>query len=190
MDKFIIQLCKKHLRTRYGRNVIDQRRASVVGWDQLNNDPIDDDDFGVGISLQVKEEALQAFRTSKLIPKQIGIDSVDSSPVQRNLQHMENMEAAFEKGYDTEDEIGPFWSATRRGGPQDQEEEPLGTVPPGFAGDCDTTKEEAKTNGNGSNGGGTITTTTTTMDSLYHKKGNRLIPNSSSGSYLPVASRQ
>ena len=41
---------------------------------------------------------------------------------------MENMEAAFEKGYDTEDEIGPFWGATCLEGPQDPEEEPLGTL--------------------------------------------------------------
>ena len=38
------------------------------------------------------------------------------------------MEAAFEKGYDTEDEIGPFWGATCLEGPQDPEEEPLGTL--------------------------------------------------------------
>ena len=41
---------------------------------------------------------------------------------------MENMEAAFEKGYDTEDEIGPFWGATCLEGPQDPREEPLGTL--------------------------------------------------------------
>ena len=83
---------------------------------------------------------------------------------------MENMEAAFEKGYaDTEDEISPFWGATRLEGPQDQDEEPLGTVSPVFAGD---TKEEAKTDGNDSNGGGTITTTTaTTMEKIVSRKG-------------------
>ena len=92
-----------------------------------NSDPINDDD-GDQISLQIKAEDIQAFRTPNHVPEHIDIDQVETTPVQRNLQHMENMEAAFEKGYDTEDEIGPFWGATCLEGPQDPEEEPLGTL--------------------------------------------------------------
>ena len=82
-----------------------------------NSDPIDDDKDGDQISLQIKAEALQAFRTPNHVPEQIDIDQVETTWVQRNLQHMENMESAFEKGYYTEDEIGPFWGATCLEGP-------------------------------------------------------------------------
>ena len=38
------------------------------------------------------------------------------------ILYLKKMESAFEEGYDTEEEIGPFWSATHHEGEQDPEE--------------------------------------------------------------------
>lgn len=86
------------------------------------------------------------------------------------------MESTFEDGYDTEEEIGPFWDATHREGPQDPKEITLDTLLPSKA-----TTNKAKTNGegggNGDNGGinqqgsTKITTTTTTMEKISSLKG-------------------
>jgi len=55
---------------------------------------------------------LEGLHTPKQVPEKLNIDEVNATPIQRNLQHMEKMESAFEDGYDTEEEIGPSWVAT------------------------------------------------------------------------------
>jgi len=97
-------------------------------FDRGNDDSNDNE-----ISCQIKAEALEGLRTPKQVPEQININQVDTKPIQRNLQHMEKMESAFEDGYDTEEEIGPFWDATHREDPQDPEEITLDTLLSGNA---------------------------------------------------------
>ena len=59
--------------------------------------------FGRGndnkISHQIKAEALAAFQTPRQVLEQIDINPVNTTPVARNLQHIESQEGAFENGY-------------------------------------------------------------------------------------------
>ena len=89
-----------------------------------NSDCSNDNETG----RKIKEEALDTFQTPKQIPEQVHMNPVDTTPSERNLQHIERMEEAFEDGYDTDKEIGPFWGATHIEGEQDPEERPLESI--------------------------------------------------------------
>ena len=89
-----------------------------------NSDCSNDNETG----RKIKEEALDTFQTPKQIPEQVHMNPGDTTPSERNLQHIERMEEAFEDGYDTDKEIGPFWGATHIEGEQDPEERPLESI--------------------------------------------------------------
>ena len=114
-----------------------------------NSDCSNDDEIGRNI----KEEALETLQTPRKVPDVIDIDPIDTTPVRRSLEHIERMEEAFEDGYDTDKEIGPFWGATHIEGEQDPEERPLDSLDAG-AGNADSNKDEGTdgTDGKNSNG--------------------------------------
>ena len=64
---------------------IDLTGNEGINTNICNSDPIDNDDDGDLISLQIKAEALQAFHTPNHVPEHIDIDQVETTPVQRNL---------------------------------------------------------------------------------------------------------
>ena len=49
-----------------------------------NSDTVINDDIG----LQIKDEALEGLHTPKQVSEQININQVNTTPIQRNLQHM------------------------------------------------------------------------------------------------------
>ena len=90
--------------------------ASSIAVQPMNNIPeeridlsenqgntVDLEKFGRGndneISHQIKAEALAAFQTPRQVLEQIDINPVNTTPVARNLQHIESQEGAFENGY-------------------------------------------------------------------------------------------
>ena len=85
------------------------------------------------IGRKIKEEALDTLQTPKQIPEQVHmsrINPVDTTPSERNLQHIESQEAAFENGYDSDGNKGIYWGATHLEGDQDPEERPLKSLQP------------------------------------------------------------
>ena len=103
-----------------------------------NSDCSNDNEIG----RKIKEEALDTLQTPRRVPEVIDIDPIDTTPVRRSLEHIEQMEEAFEDWYDTHKEIGPFWGATHIEGDQFPEERPLDSL------DARAGKGANKTDGN------------------------------------------
>ena len=136
----------------------------------LNSDVVADR----GIMDLLEDDPLDEFDTPQEVPESIEITSLDGTPKVRNLQHIEKSESAFDEGYDSDGEMGPFWDAVQEEGDQYWEEQQL----PPHRNETTTivTNSETTTNAGSNHDGGESdgrteeTRTPLTLDEIKSKK--------------------
>ena len=140
------------------------------------------------ISRQIKAEGLEAFQTPRQVPEQIdinpAIDPVNTTPVARNLQHIESQEGAFKNGYDSDGNKGTYWGATHLEGEQDPDEPVLQTLDAAAAA---AAAAVARTERTVDRSGTNSNTTKPILEEILKNNSNGWTGNSSYDSFLHLA---
>ena len=79
-------------------------------------------------SSEITEMAAELLISPIEVPKDALTSPKDGTPKRQDLSNIGRTEEDFDKGYDSDGEIGPFWGVLKQEGEQLFEEQPLSTA--------------------------------------------------------------